>query len=126
MNSLTDRVRQNLVHFHQWTSVELVPRSLPWKNDRLIQVLTGRPPNKLSNDDQEEEINGQNRPLMEHILPVEMSQYKEGYLTLECMDKIFNELCPNDLNRILLAIVNDDGTVLYYFAHKGIYKPKRN
>lgn len=126
MNSLTERVRQNLVHFHQWNTVELTPNSLPWKNDRLIQVLTGRPPNKLSNDDQEQEVDGRKIPQIEYILPVEMSQYKEGYLTIECMDQVFEKLCPSDLNRILLAIVNDDGTVLYYFAHKGIYKPKRN
>ncbi|CAG59171.1 uncharacterized protein GVI51_F06017 [Nakaseomyces glabratus] len=126
MSNLTERVRDNLLHFHLWTEVEEVPKQLNWKDDRIINILVGRPPHKLSNDDDEEQEGDCKRAKKEYILPVEMSMYKEGYLTLELLDKIFDDLCAASTQRLLLGIVNDDGTVLYYFAHKGIYKPKKN
>ena len=28
--------------------------------------------------------------------------------------------------RIIIAIINDDGTIVYYFIHDGITKPRQN
>lgn len=111
--------RRNLVHYQLWNEVEVRESCLDWKGDR-IRLLTGIPPRKLSNDDVESDIE------KEFVLPVDMSQYKEGYLTLECVDKIFENLCDPETKRIVLAIVNDDGTIVFYFMYKGIHKPKRN
>ncbi|CAR21541.1 Sen15p [Lachancea thermotolerans CBS 6340] len=103
-------VRNNLVHQQLWDDVEEAKLE-----DTDAWVLRGLPPHKLSNDD----------PQLDHewILPIELSQYKPGKLTLELMDKIFSEL---KCRRVTLGIVNDDGTVVYYFIYKGLHKPKRN
>ena len=55
-----------------------------------------------------------------------MAQHCAEPLTIECLDRIFAELCDTSTKRILLAIVNDDGTTVFYYVHKGIHKPKKN
>ncbi|SCW03903.1 LAFE_0H01574g1_1 [Lachancea fermentati] len=103
-------VRNNLVHQQLWTDVdqhELVA-------DQLY-VFSGLPPNKLSNDDE--------LLCKEWVIPVELSQYRPGLLTLEVLQSIFDKI---KCKRLTLGITNDDGTVVYYFVYKGLHKPKQN
>ncbi|CCD23707.1 Sen15p NDAI_0C00460 [Naumovozyma dairenensis CBS 421] len=116
-SEIEELVRNNLLQFHLWTEVTVATETLSWKESN-IRLLTGRPPHKLSNDDED--------VMTEYVLPVEMSQYKTSYLTLEFLDKIFDNLCPENTKRLTLAIINDDGTTVFYFVYKGIHKPKKN
>ncbi|SCU90210.1 LAMI_0E01090g1_1 [Lachancea mirantina] len=93
-----------------------------WDNVRETQltnlncwILTGRPAHKLSNDDDD--------ICDEWVLPVELLQYRCGRLTLEILDTVFHSVKSE---RITLAIVSDDGTIVYYFIYKGLHKPKKN
>ncbi|CAI4718335.1 AGA_1a_G0042790.mRNA.1.CDS.1 [Saccharomyces cerevisiae] len=119
-------VKNNLLYFQMWTEVEILQDDLSWKGNSL-RLLRGRPPHKLSNDVDIEQENSLSSPRpLEFILPINMSQYKENFLTLECLSQTFTHLCSPSTERILLAIINDDGTIVYYFVYKGVRKPKRN
>ncbi|CAI1632200.1 hypothetical protein SEUBUCD646_0M01980 [Saccharomyces eubayanus] len=120
-------VKNNLLYFQMWTEVELLQDVLPWKENTL-SLLKGRPPHKLSNDTEDTVGDHGMSPVQqtEFILPINMSQYKENFLTLECLSQVFTQLCDSVTERILLAIINDDGTIVYYFVYKGVRKPKRN
>lgn len=119
-------VKNNLLYFQMWTEMEVLPDVLPWKGNRL-NLLRGRPPHKLSNDtDTEDENSSPSAQPTEFILPISMSQYRENFLTLECLSKVFTHLRSPSTERVLLAIINDDGTIVYYFIYKGVRKPKRN
>ncbi|SCU83115.1 LAME_0C04016g1_1 [Lachancea meyersii CBS 8951] len=109
-SELVELVKTNLSHQQLWDSV----RSFKLSNSDTWMV-NGLPPHKLSNDDEELET--------EWILPVELQQYNSGNMTLEMADQFFAEL---KCRRIILGIVNDDGTVVYYFMYKGLHKPKKN
>lgn len=112
-------VKENLSYFQEWSDVKLEEKSLVWRGSNL-RVVSGVPPNKLSNDDSGDSI------MREYILPVNMTQYKEDFITLECLDLIFDQLCVKDTKRIILGIVNSDGTTIFYFVYKGLHKPKKN
>lgn len=119
-NYIVTLVRNNLLHYQLWNDVHVRDQKLLWKG-RTFQVITGRPSHKLSNDgDYEDDIH------LEYVLPVEMSDYKNSDFTLECLDEVFTKLCDTECKRLTLAIVNNDGTVVFYFIYKGIHKPKRN
>ncbi|CAI4048109.1 Sen15p SKDI_13G1890 [Saccharomyces kudriavzevii IFO 1802] len=119
-------VKNNLLFFQMWTEVEILQEVISWKENKL-NLLRGRPPHKLSNDtDAEDDESPVPTQPLEFILPINMSQYKEYFLTLECLTKIFAQLSNPSTERILLAIINDDGTIVYYFIYKGVRKPKRN
>ncbi|QLQ80121.1 hypothetical protein HG537_0D01210 [Torulaspora globosa] len=109
-------VKDNLAYCQFWTNLCVWDRTMSWR-DETVYVISGRPSQKLSHDD--EDIHE------EYVVPVEMSQYKKGYVTLECLDKVF-EMCPATATRLTLAIVSDDGTVAFYYVYKGLHKPKRN
>ncbi|CCF57395.1 hypothetical protein KAFR_0C04040 [Kazachstania africana CBS 2517] len=110
-------VQTNLLHFQKWKNVEVQDRSLSWK-DRKIKLLKGSPPQSSSEDNLDE-----NGTIEEYILPVSLSQYNEQYLTLECLDEVYKQLCDPFTERLLLAIVNDDGTIVFYYIYKGIHGP---
>lgn len=111
-------VRDNLAYCQFWTDVSVSDQAMAWR-DQTLRLISGRPTQKSSQDD-EDEIR------TEYVLPVEMSQYKSGYVTLECLDQVFTQLCPGSAQRLTLAIVSDDGTTAFYYVYKGLHKPKRN
>lgn len=111
MDSLAKQVRDNLVYYHSWQDVVSIP---------LLEgfILSGRPAAKLSNDDAEIQT--------EYIYPIELKQYNKGSLTLRMLDELFETLKDFASKRILLGIVSDDGTIVYYTVYKGLQKPKKN
>ncbi|GAV54316.1 hypothetical protein ZYGR_0AL00480 [Zygosaccharomyces rouxii] len=115
-------VWNNLAYAQLWEHLRARDEQVEWQ-DQTLRIIEGKPPHKLSNDDdgREEHESG-----IEYVLPIEMSQYKAGKLTFKCLDLIFDQLCPPDVKRITLALANSDGTVMFYFVYKGIHKPKRN
>lgn len=108
--SLVNQVKENLLYQNLWTQVTEIQLS----NETLLQ---GKPKEKLLNDEKEQSI--------EIVLPIKLS----SELTVRRLNSIFHEL-EITLNkrpkRILVGIVNDDSTVVYYFIHDGVYKPKKN
>ncbi|CCC71630.1 hypothetical protein NCAS_0H03200 [Naumovozyma castellii] len=122
-HELEELVKNNLLHFQLWSNVQVQNEYIPWKGMEL-RLLTGKPSQKLSNDD--ENLGTDGTLMTEYILPINMSQYKTEFITIQCLDMIFEKLCPEYVKRLVLAIVSDDGTTVFYFAYKGIHKPKRN
>lgn len=111
--SLVEQVKQNLLFHNLWTQVTEIELS----QDVLIR---GKPKEKLLNDE-----TNQDESTFEIVLPIRLS----SELTMQRLHLIFKEL--EDLQqkrpkRILVGIVNDDSTVVYYFIHDGVYKPKKN
>lgn len=115
-----DLVWNNLAYCQLWDELQARNETVIWQNHTL-RIMQGRPPHKLSNDVESGNFSG-----LEYVLPIEMSQYETGFVTFQCLDHIFDKLCPADAKRLTLAIVNSDGTVMFYFVYKGIHKPKRN
>ena len=126
-------VRTNLVQFQLWLNVSIEDRWLDWQGSK-IRLLKGIPPHNLSND--KENSNDENTELMsddkiwhrkpEFILPLSITQYRNEYITIECLELIFTKLCYQNTERIILALISDDGTIMFYFMYKGIHKPKNN
>ncbi|AET38910.1 Sen15p Ecym_3424 [Eremothecium cymbalariae DBVPG len=108
---LVPLVKNNLVHYQMWKDVHALTLSLG-------QIICGQPPQKLSNDDSE--------ITTEYVFPVPLKQYDSGSLTLENLDHLFDELQDKGCSRIVLAIVSDDGAVVYYTIYRGLHKPKKN
>ncbi|SMN17794.1 similar to Saccharomyces cerevisiae YMR059W SEN15 Subunit of the tRNA splicing endonuclease, which is composed of Sen2p, Sen15p, Sen34p, and Sen54p [Maudiozyma saulgeensis] len=119
--SIENTVRTNLVHFQNWSNVVICEESLEWE-DRIIRLISGIPPTTLSNGESDENGN----PTREFLLPISLAQYNAEHLTIECLDQIFDKLCNSETKRIILSIVNDDGTTVFYFVYKGVHKPKKN
>lgn len=118
--SIEHAVRTNLVHFQNWSDVKICNEELQWR-ERTIRLLSGIPQTPLANGDSDSDGN----PVTEFLLPVNLAQYKSDFITIECLDLIFERLCKSDTKRIILSIVNDDGTIVFYFVYKGVHKPKK-
>lgn len=103
----------NLQHFHLWSNVGSEP--IRTSNKEITHVIKGVPPKELP---------GGETDTAEWILPIDISTK----ITLCHLDEAFSgikSLCSTRPKRILIAIVNTDGTVVYYFIHDGIVKPRR-
>jgi tRNA-splicing endonuclease subunit Sen15 len=65
---------------------------------------------------------------LEWVLPTNLNEN----ITLEFLATIFDSmeraetLRPGRSKRLMLAVVHDDSTVVYYFVHDGIVKPRQN
>ncbi|CAB4256368.1 similar to Saccharomyces cerevisiae YMR059W SEN15 Subunit of the tRNA splicing endonuclease, which is composed of Sen2p, Sen15p, Sen34p, and Sen54p [Maudiozyma barnettii] len=119
--SIEYAVRTNLAHFQNWSDVVICEESLEWEG-RTIKLVSGIPSEPLSNGETEDD----GSPSREFLLPVSLAQYKAESLTIECLDHVFDKLCNPGTKRIILSIVNDDGTIVFYFMYKGVHKPKKN
>lgn len=108
-SSIIDQVRLNLIHYNLWNQVII-------KDDYLI----GKPKEKLINTDDEIKI--------EFIIP---RLIKDSKLSVQEINSWFNKISQNNENnkrpdRLIIGIINDDGTVVYYFIHDSIVKPRQN
>lgn len=109
MNTL-HQVKQNLLFYTLWTEVHEI--SLPGGT-----VLSGKPHNKLLGDDMEQGL--------EIVLPARIGEE----VTPKRLNTIFNDMQQAQgtrPKRLIIGIVNDDSTVVYYFIHDGLVKPKKN
>ncbi|GEQ69594.1 hypothetical protein JCM33374_g3266 [Metschnikowia sp. JCM 33374] len=104
-------VETNLVHYTLWTDVKVILRGGPFS------LLRGQPPSKLADQDPENQ--------KEWVIPKPMHESKCSMAEIESW---FEYVASIDVRpkRITLAIVNDDGTVVYYFVHDGVIKPRQN
>lgn len=108
--SLHETVKTNLLHFNHWTEVETV-------ECRNMAVISGIPPERLDERDPPSK--------KEWVVPRSMADVlvtnKEISLWFDSIASI--EARPS---RVTLALVNGDGTVVFYFVHDGIVKPRQN
>lgn len=110
-DKLIDQVTTNLVHYNSWTEVK--PHSFSSGT-----ILTGFPPSKLDSSDEDN--------VKEWVVPTSMVSNSE--LSLSEIDGWFEAiaLVESRPKRVTIAMVNDDGTVVYYFIHDGVVKPRQN
>lgn len=111
MSDIIELIWNNLVYYQLWNDIKYEVL------ENKMKLISGFPPNKLSNDDKDITI--------EYVIPIHMQQYKESCLTLQKLEYLFNTL-PSHCKRIILGIANDNGTVVYYFIYKGLHRPKKN
>ncbi|KAH6890300.1 tRNA-splicing endonuclease subunit Sen15 [Thelonectria olida] len=125
---LTSTVLGNLENQHDWTSLQIhdEPGQRP--------LIRGLPSRRLyiHPDDQiaaltHEEATGQSvtqNAEYEWVLPVHL----EEKWTLGDFAAVFDSIqhAGPRAKRVLLATVHNDSTVVYYFMHEGIVKPRQN
>lgn len=101
-------VQTNLVHYNLWADVEVVQLG-------ALVALRGSAPNALPGATTN----------FEYVVPVAMAS---GKTSMAEMDSWFAALGQYATRppRVVLALVNDDGTVVYYFVSDGVSKPRQN
>ncbi|XXG96537.1 hypothetical protein Hte_002820 [Hypoxylon texense] len=131
-------VLDNLRYQHDWTELQLLTHS-PVDNSPLPRpLITGLPPRQLylHPDDQIEMLKSHpspedripETPVVEWVLPIHLSEK----WSLRAFASVFDSMppqvsaAPDRVKRVLLATVHNDSTVVYYFMHDGIVKPRQN
>lgn len=107
---LAEQVATNLTHYTLWHGVEIV------QGDKNT-FLCGFPPSKLTFTDAPDK--------KEWVVPTDL---RNKNVTMDKIEEWFHEISMLESrpDRVTLAIVNDDGTVVYYFVHDGVVKPRQN
>ncbi|KAK9448338.1 tRNA-splicing endonuclease subunit Sen15 [Limtongia smithiae] len=132
-NSLTNsdlghRVKLNLDLHHLWTNLSLHrvyvlnSDAFQFLDDGNIVFVQGQPPDKLYATDSTEEDGVQP---MEWVLPVRT----ESTWSLRKWVAVFESLeayQQSPVKRILMGLYTEDSTVVYYFVHNSLIKPRRN
>lgn len=108
--SLLQRVRTHLVHYNLWTDVA------EHAANGLV-MLSGYPPYSLDELD--------NAHQKEWVVPCSMD---EAEVSLDQIDRWFAVAAGAGARprRMTVAMANDDGTIVYYFVHDGVAKPRQN
>ncbi|KAK9475042.1 tRNA-splicing endonuclease subunit Sen15 [Dipodascopsis tothii] len=110
-------VRANLDLHHLWTA--LAVREVPLAGGRTATLVRGTPPEKLYRTDAAAGA--------EWVLPA----VKEASWTVAQWAEVFAALdaaAGGDAppQRVLMAMLSTDSTVVYYFVHRGLIKPRKN
>lgn len=106
---VADQVLTNLVHYNLWTGVA--------KHNARVPLLSGTPPKKLHELDAADQV--------EWVVPITMEQQLCSMDDIELWFAAVAELAGRP-KRLSLGLLNDDGTVVYYFVHDGVVKPRQN
>jgi len=137
LTDLASTVYENLENQHDWTLLE--SHTLKESQNKTLlprPLITGLPPRRLylHPDDQVELVKTHatytvdETPEIEWVVPMHLSEK----LTLKQLAEVFDSvelsepLAEGRCKRLLMAIVHDDSTVVYYFVHDGIVKPRQN
>lgn len=111
---LVETVRTNLIHYNQWNTVSYFTIST---DKGPVCILQGTPSAVLPSSDKIEP---------EWVVPVLMLSKKTSGTEIAQWFKGIASETGTRPKRITMAMVNDDGTVLYYFVHDGVVKPRQN
>lgn len=106
---LAHQVKTNLEHYHLWTQVtirEILCKGTP------TAVVQGIPPEVTTTNSSE---------LIQWVIPVDSG----GHLETEQFGLWFSgiESLLHRPKRVIVAIVGDDSSVVYYYVHDGITAP---
>jgi len=142
--ALTAQVLHNLQFQHRWTNVKLHQTSISG-NPFPRPLLSGLPPKRIYlNPDEQADILRREIQNESQVLSPELSPEVEWVLpmhiteewSLKSLAKLFEliEHVPGQTSttkwrptkRILMAILHNDSTIVYYFSHDGIVKPRQN
>ncbi|ABN67814.2 predicted protein [Scheffersomyces stipitis CBS 6054] len=111
--SLGEQVHTNLVHYNLWTGVRL------HDVDGDVTFVSGIPPSKLSSSDSKNQ--------KEWVVPRSLIQ--NSSISVSEIANWFSAIARLDQQRprrVTIGIVNDDGTIVYYFIHDGVVEPRQN
>ncbi|KAI0127735.1 tRNA-splicing endonuclease subunit Sen15 [Xylariales sp. AK1849] len=136
INNLVASVFENLENQHDWTSLQIHTHSPANKTALPRPLLSGLPPKRLylHPDDQIEMIKNNTintageTPEVEWVLATNLHEN----ITIEFLATLFDSMerprntAAGRAKRLMLAVVHDDSTVVYYFVHDGIVKPRQN
>ncbi|KAI0851817.1 tRNA-splicing endonuclease subunit Sen15 [Daldinia vernicosa] len=138
VENLAVSVLDNLRYQHDWTELQILTHSPVDDLPLPRPLISGLPPRRLylHPDDQIEMLKSHpnpegsipETPVTEWVLPVHLAEK----WTLKAFASVFdsmppeNSASPHRVKRVLLATVHDDSTVVYYFMHDGIVKPRQN
>ncbi|KAI2630459.1 tRNA-splicing endonuclease subunit Sen15 [Xylaria nigripes] len=136
--NLADRVLDNLKYQHDWTELQTLTRSPTNSAPFVRPLIAGLPPRRLymHPDDQIALVKSNSvpdsevfdTPEVELVLPTHISEK----WTIKAFAGVFDSLPvqasshPERPKRIVLAIIHDDSTIVYYLMHDGIVKPRQN
>ncbi|KXJ94605.1 tRNA-splicing endonuclease subunit Sen15 [Microdochium bolleyi] len=135
---LAQFVLNNLQHQQDWTDLKIHTDS-PKDGTLLPQpLISGLPPRRLylNPDDQIELLKKHNKvneplpdtPEVEWVLATHITDK----WTLRSFATVFDAMPATDSHsearpkRLLLSIVHDDSTIVFYLMHDGIVKPRQN
>jgi tRNA-splicing endonuclease subunit Sen15, fungi type len=140
---LATQVQHNLQYQHRWTRLK-IHRISPLDGKSLPRPLvSGLPPRRLyvhpdeqvellkKAADGDEEVAAE----LEWVLPTHLreewslSRFAEVFSKISKAPPDEEESEPSkwrSTKRVLMAIASDDSTVVYYFVHDGIVKPRQN
>ncbi|KAK9477120.1 Sen15 protein-domain-containing protein [Lipomyces japonicus] len=138
---LSSRVKQNLDLHHLWT--ELAVHQIPlsqhqhqhhdeitqqlstessWLTHDKLHIISGRPPQRLYGTDVQD-ANG--KFAIEWVLPAR-TESKWSLSKWHAVFAAVESFTDQKLDRVLMAMHTEDSTVVYYFVHAGLIKPRKN
>ncbi|GME90797.1 unnamed protein product [Ambrosiozyma monospora] len=106
--ALANKVQSNLVHFHLWS--EVTPIKLELEENNVLTILQGQDPRHEPR-------------YFDYLIPL----HKTTKVTLKDLDLIFKHMESSTGSvpkMMLMAIVDFDGSVLYYNVYEGLQRPK--
>ncbi|KAF3026808.1 hypothetical protein G7054_g14852 [Neopestalotiopsis clavispora] len=136
VHDLVAAVHENLAYQQDWTALKKHV-SAPESNKTFPRpLISGLPPRRIyiHPDDQIQMIKNNTMnaatqtPEVEWVLSTSLNET----ISLEFLSSIFDAMdrpagLPSGRSkRLLLAVRHDDSTVVYYFVHDGIVKPRQN
>ncbi|KAK7207223.1 Sen15 protein-domain-containing protein [Myxozyma melibiosi] len=127
-SDLAHRVKRNLDLQHLWTELSihrvpvLAPDAFEFLDGGELVFVLGRPADRLYATDEYDE---DGLPVHEWILPVRT----ESTWSIQRTVAVFESLeayTRAPVKRVLMGMYTDDSTVVYYFVHKGLIKPRKH
>ncbi|TAQ84394.1 hypothetical protein B7494_g7291 [Chlorociboria aeruginascens] len=154
LHHLSSTVLYNLQFQHDWTNLAITTQSSLTSLPLPRPIVSGLPPKRvyIHPDEQVEILKAEHdtgesikqHPETEWVLPAylgekfSLAKFAEVFDALETVPPSENDQGEevmtvgqrwrgkNRQKRLLLAILNDDSTVVYYIIHDGIVKPRQN
>lgn len=118
--TLARQVADNLTFQHNWKSVEIF--HIPGYNSTSpIYFCHGKPPEKLLPNDTK-------GPVYDEVVFPTNTKDKISIAVLNHVFKGLNSYFDDEEYpyRVLMAMVTDDSTVVYYIVNEGLEKPRKN
>lgn len=113
--SLSERVKENLVWYNGWKNVEI--KEIRAREDSHMQVLCGSASAQTGNPNQDAK---------QWVVPLDVT--RQHKVCVDDIDAWFQEVgrisdgCKP--GRVIVGLVGDDSTVVYYYIHEGVIKPR--
>lgn len=117
MSFLAQQTAQNLTHQHLWANVET--QTVPLSEGAPITICTGTPPEKLHPDDK--------NLCLEYIVPSRTEDKWDIHKWSDIFQALRRHFClAEPPRRIVMSMVTEDSTIVYYFVNKGLTTPRKN